>query len=126
MAIDYIEINALGNEIKQEFSQILPNGEEYIIYVEFIPLKDKENNIGYWFMQITYNDYVTDLRRICASINIFDDLINILPYGIWIVTELGIEPIFKDIFLTDYVSVRLVKSSDVKNLKNIIFATIEE
>lgn len=87
------EITCLSDKPNYKFSAGLPNGSEYIFHIYYLPRQQ------YWMMDIQYNDFKCNGRRIIMTDDLFKDFANILPYAVAVINnKQQISPIGQNAF----------------------------
>ena len=112
-----LQITSIGKEIKQTFTQELPNGEEYIITLEFLT-NDLENNLGCFYITLEYKGKIYDeARAVVLSVNLYDDFSNILPYGIGIFSSKGFEPEVVEVFDAGICTMNILTYEEITEIR---------
>lgn len=87
-------INSLTDEAKQKFSVAIDGYDSASIFIEFKPQQQG------WFMTISWGDWQLSNQRISTSPNILRQFKNRIPFGIAISGVDGIDPVFKDSWIS--------------------------
>ena len=83
------EITTLTNEYIQNFSYTLPENGNVVECMLFF-----DANLSKWFLNINYNDgeFILNGKRIDTSFNLLAEYVNIIPFGIMVITTNTIAP----------------------------------
>lgn len=108
----------IDNSYKQEMQQLIEGGESVDIYLEFVPYNLQDNS-GNWYMRIKYNDIESDLRRVCATLNLFADKEDVLPFCVFVSSKTPyVEPWFLETFSSSTCEIYIITKEEKKALIN--------
>ena len=112
-------ITGITSEPKQSISIPLPSGDSFTLTLQFYPQQTG------WFYDILYSTRTTDFQcngsRLVTSPNILRQYQDIIPFGISIVTQGGVEPTTQTTFSDEVVTLLLLDEADIALIESEIY-----
>ncbi len=108
-------IEGLTDQSKQSTVLTLTDGSKVLLYLEF-----RSQQKG-WFFDITWNTASILGQRLVTSPNVLRQYLNVVPFGIAVVTTDGSEPLTVSDFSEDTVSLYLLEGSDLSDIETQVY-----
>lgn len=103
------KIQNLTSNAKQKQTLILPDGGKIFMSIEYVPLQ-----LGWYIVELTYNDFTLKGHRICNSPNMLYQFRNQIPFGLACFSKAKREPTLKEDFLSDACEMFILTSDEVQ------------
>lgn len=108
-------LQGITDQPKQSTSIVLDDGTAATIVLEYRP-----QQLG-WFYNLAWQDFTLNGQRIVASPNILRSYRKILPFGLAVLTNNGIEPLNQDDFINGTITLLLLNAQDVLDVETTVF-----
>ena len=105
------KIDTITGAARQHFTILLDDNSKVNFTLEF-----RANQMG-WFYSAIYKNWAHYNRRLVTSLNMLRAFKNILPFGIAVITNDGLEPVFIDDFTNGRASLYLLNAADVVSVE---------
>lgn len=73
-------------------------------------------SIRAWYMDITWNNFLCYGRKLCIGVNILDQYSNVIPFGILITTNTGLDPYLINDFSTGVANFYVLETIDLQSI----------
>ncbi len=100
----------LSDDANQSFRVILTNTEEIQLQLVYNPV------IQTWILNVQYSDFIANGLSLVVAKNVLYQYSNLIPFGLLVVTNSGLDPMFLDDFTADRIRVYVFDHSEAGDL----------
>lgn len=111
-------VTGITTDPKQQMTLILDDGSQSYLYIEY-----NAQQLG-WFMNLQYGIWQTNGIRLTASPNLLRKWVNVVPFGLAILTQGNVDPLNISDFADDTAVMYLLNPTDVANVEANSFAGV--
>jgi len=105
----------ITNDPSQVMDLAMPDGVSTAqIYLRY------KSNLKSWYMDLVYQEFSFNNRRVCSHPNLIRQWLKILPFGLACYTLDGSDPYFKDDFQGGRCGLLLLTEAEVNNLEQFM------
>lgn len=102
-------LNTLSNDARQTQTIPVPDGSQIFFRIEY-----RENQAG-WFYSLNWKTVSINNRRLVCSPNILRQFRRVLPFGFFVTSKDGLEPIYAEDFSSQRVLVYFLYNKAVQS-----------
>lgn len=108
-------LQGITDQPKQSTAVILADGTFVTIALEYRP-----QQLG-WFYNLAWQEFILNGQRLVASPNILRGYRKLLPFGLAVLTNNGVEPLNQDDFINGTITLILLDAQDVLDVEATVF-----
>ncbi len=112
------QLNNLSNDAFQLVTYVLDDGTTVQLTFSYRP------GIGRWTMDLVHEDLTLAGINLCVFPNILRQWKNIIPFGMAIISNNGLDPIQPNDFVDGIVTVNMLTAEEVQQVESEILAPI--
>ena len=109
-----IEVVEITDDFRQSFILSDENGNNFNFELSYI----QEQSC--WFFNLTYDNFVINNQRLTTSTNILTQYKNRLPFGIIVVNEDSLDPLFLDSFIDGTTQLFIATHDEIQELESVV------
>lgn len=108
-------ISGLTNDSKQKFYVPTDTRLNVEFYLYYCPTQRS------WYFNFTYDDIEYNGHKLVLGANILRCYKNLIPFGLKVQADKGIEPFELDDFITNRVKLAILNSDEVREVERVVF-----
>lgn len=101
-------LDKLTNAPSQRYTVITDAGDQVFLTLRYMPTQQS------WIVGIAWSEFEVNGLTMVASPNLLRGYMNVLPFGLMVVTDGAIEPSYLDDFTSGRVKVYIMSTDDVE------------
>lgn len=110
------QITGFTEDSKQNLLFYLESDKIIEFYFEY------RDNVNSWFYTIKYNNFIVRNRKLVNSPNIIRQYKNILPFGIAVISNDKLEPLFQNDLIRERIQIFILDQNEVKEIETEYFS----